>query len=885
MVANLTEAFDTRVAIKSYEDPESALPPALPPPFSPLPRRSCLLGGDRIDVRDVSELEHALFVYRHLTAAKPTLVLRLFLQDGSAVKSSRAATGPSTPTSAAAPPSLWSSARSPPASPAPPIRTPPPSPRRNTGPPAPGTATPPIRTPPQSPRAADPRRRSQPPAKKEKEKAEERAAGGESGLVWSRGQLIGTGGFGSVYLGLTESGAFIAVKQMELAPEGASADQAAAVASFEKEVQLMRRFSHPNIVRYIGLQHQGTTISILLEYVPGGSIASLLRRFGAFSERVVVAYTRQVLSGLAYLHDNQVVHRDIKGANILVDTNGVCKLADFGCSKAMQTLNVTRNKSVQGTPYWMAPEVIRQAGHGTPADVWSLACTVIEMGLAKPPWAEFTELTAVMFHIATSASLPAFPPFSPPAHDLLTRCFSRTPADRPTADQLLRHPWLASAPASASSTPAAALVAPSPSASLAPVEEHRTQLQSMAARTRSLMPGCLALLPPALLAHVFLALDSADDALRLARVCKAWRAVLADEELFWRPALARLTGRHVALAAALLGPKPPPAWKGKHTLLARVEGAWRRREFSAATPLRGHSKRPSVVRAGEGLVASAAEDKKVKLWDLARRKKLRSLKGHTAPVTCLALDAAWGKLYSGARDRTVRVWDAAERKCVRTLSGATDDVLCVAPFAPARLAAGSADKQLRVWDVATGQVLVAVVAHTGAVACVAEKESIVVSGSSDRSMKLWDLRTLGADGQTANVAPVLTVAAAHADALTAVLMPHTDASSFAIYSAAADGSVREWDLRYTGPDAPAASLRAHTDAVTDLCLSPDGAALVSASRDRTVRLWSRLRACVTHTLAVGDEVTSVALTPHMRLLCTTAADKHVRVYEASDAPH
>ncbi len=97
----------------------------------------------------------------------------------------------------------------------------------------------------------------------------------------------------------------------------------------------------------------------------GGSIAELLKKYGVFKEPLIRIYTKQILEGLEYLHAHDVVHRDIKGGNVLVDSNGVCKLADFGGAKKIyNAANKEQYTSLRGTPYWMAPEVIKQTGHG-----------------------------------------------------------------------------------------------------------------------------------------------------------------------------------------------------------------------------------------------------------------------------------------------------------------------------------------------------------------------------------------------------------------------------------------------------------------------------------------------------------------------------------------
>eukprot|EP00003_Mantamonas_plastica_P030291 TRINITY_DN7444_c1_g1_i6.p1 TRINITY_DN7444_c1_g1~~TRINITY_DN7444_c1_g1_i6.p1 ORF type:complete len:666 (+),score=211.52 TRINITY_DN7444_c1_g1_i6:2126-4123(+) len=207
----------------------------------------------------------------------------------------------------------------------------------------------------------------------------------------------------------------------------------------------MKGLSHPNIVRYLGTQTDDEHLNIFLEYVPGGSIASLLSKFGPFDENLVRVYTYQVLQGLDYLHSHNIVHRDIKGGNILVDKTGVVKLADFGASKKIEgLLNATGGmRSLQGTPYWMAPEVIRQSGHGKKADIWSVGCTVLEMFTAQHPWGSFHDHISALFHIAQSKGPPPMPShLSENANDFLLQCFERDPGQRPTAQQLLDHEWI-----------------------------------------------------------------------------------------------------------------------------------------------------------------------------------------------------------------------------------------------------------------------------------------------------------------------------------------------------------------------------------------------------------------------------------------------------------
>uniref|UniRef100_A0A452IN13 Protein kinase domain-containing protein n=1 Tax=Gopherus agassizii TaxID=38772 RepID=A0A452IN13_9SAUR len=115
---------------------------------------------------------------------------------------------------------------------------------------------------------------------------------------------------------------------------------------------------------------------IFMEFVPGGSISSIINRFGILPEIVFCKYTKQILKGVAYLHKNCVVHRDIKGNNVMLMPNGVIKLIDFGCAKRLAWVSLSGAhsemlKSVHGTPYWMAPEVINESGYGRKSDIWT----------------------------------------------------------------------------------------------------------------------------------------------------------------------------------------------------------------------------------------------------------------------------------------------------------------------------------------------------------------------------------------------------------------------------------------------------------------------------------------------------------------------------------
>ncbi|KAJ1481672.1 kinase-like domain-containing protein, partial [Baffinella frigidus] len=144
---------------------------------------------------------------------------------------------------------------------------------------------------------------------------------------------------------------------------------------------IMSQLEHPNIVRYRGTDRKGDMLYIFLELSPKGSISVVLRRWRPrFQMETLIIIYKQILQGLDFLHNQllPIIHRDVKGANVLLWADAVCKLADFGASKKLNALRTgtNENKTLIGTPFWMAPEVIRESGHGRKADVWSVGCTV-----------------------------------------------------------------------------------------------------------------------------------------------------------------------------------------------------------------------------------------------------------------------------------------------------------------------------------------------------------------------------------------------------------------------------------------------------------------------------------------------------------------------------
>ncbi|KAF0910169.1 hypothetical protein E2562_001383 [Oryza meyeriana var. granulata] len=254
---------------------------------------------------------------------------------------------------------------------------------------------------------------------------------------WMRGALLGSGSFGMVYEGISDEGAFFAVKEVSLLDQGSNAQQS--ILALEQEIALLSQFEHENIVQYYGTDKEESKLYIFIELVTQGSLLSLYQRY-KLRDSQVSAYTRQILNGLVYLHERNVVHRDIKCANILVHANGSVKLADFGLAKEMSKINMLR--SCKGSVYWMAPEVVNpKKTYGPQADIWSLGCTVLEMLTRQIPYPN-VEWTNAFFMIG-KGERPQIPSYlSIDAQDFISQCVQVDPEQRPSASQLLSHPFV-----------------------------------------------------------------------------------------------------------------------------------------------------------------------------------------------------------------------------------------------------------------------------------------------------------------------------------------------------------------------------------------------------------------------------------------------------------
>eukprot|EP00092_Neocalanus_flemingeri_P005834 GFUD01006278.1.p1 GENE.GFUD01006278.1~~GFUD01006278.1.p1 ORF type:complete len:1424 (+),score=191.28 GFUD01006278.1:322-4593(+) len=267
------------------------------------------------------------------------------------------------------------------------------------------------------------------------------------GVDWTKGTVLGTGAYSTCYQARdVETGTLMAAKQISFC-RNSDEEQDKVEQLIREEVLLISKLQHPHVVRMYGAIQEGSHINVFVEWMPGGSISSLLDKHGVFTEAVSLRYLHQILLGLDYLHSNGILHRDLKGANLLVDTSGHhLRIADFGAAARMMSKSTVPGEfqgQLQGTIAFMAPEVLRGDSYGRSCDIWSIGCCIIEMATTKPPWgaSDVSNHLALIFRIACAHEPPEVPQtLSPALRDLALRCLELDPNLRPSARELLLHP-------------------------------------------------------------------------------------------------------------------------------------------------------------------------------------------------------------------------------------------------------------------------------------------------------------------------------------------------------------------------------------------------------------------------------------------------------------
>jgi len=255
--------------------------------------------------------------------------------------------------------------------------------------------------------------------------------------IYLNSTKIGEGAAGEVFLATDcKTNEQIAIKKMPLNAQN--------IKLLTSEIHIMKESTHPNIVRYLDSFRVEDKLWVAMEFMGGGCLTEILEQFEdvQMTEGNIAWVCQETLKGLAYIHSLHRIHRDIKSDNILLGSEGEVKLADFGYA-AQLTQQKKKRQTIVGTPYWMAPELIRGQEYDTKVDIWSLGIMIMEMAEGEPPYMEFPPLRA-LFLITTKGIPDLKEPskWSQNFQNFVSLCLEKDPNQRPDASELLKHPFM-----------------------------------------------------------------------------------------------------------------------------------------------------------------------------------------------------------------------------------------------------------------------------------------------------------------------------------------------------------------------------------------------------------------------------------------------------------
>ena len=689
--------------------------------------------------------------------------------------------------------------------------------------------------------------------------------------------VLGQGGMGRVYK-VRHRG-----WEMDLAvktPLPQILEAVGGAAAFEHEAETWVNLGlHPHVVTCYYVRRLAGVPRVFAEFVDGGSLLDGIRagRFASLEKLLDVAI--QFAWGLHYAHEQGLVHRDVKPANVLLTTGGQVKVTDFGLARAEQLdLWVAGaapagrgGDGAAGTPAYMSPEQLGGETLTRRSDVWSYALSVLEMWSGERNWDYGSAAAEVLENYLAQGPRDAARPRLPaPVAALLGRCFQSDPEQRPH-DLAEVAAVLCEAYAAATGR---AYPRPEPRAGRGSADSLSNRAVSLldldpAADAGALWEQALAAEPQHLEAtfnravHEWSAgkLDDAELARRLAEALTSHAGEAHAHQLSARVALSLgdFTRALLALdAAAKLGASEADVLRDRALALAgqaagRDDAAARRLvrdAFKTLQPIDGDSEGPleldpsartlvpgqerlatlrgltsaalalAVTPDGKQVIAGGG-GREARAWDAATGAPLRKLVSEAGRLRSLAVTPDGRSLVWAAEEAPLRVFELSEGRVLRSCARVGGSALCLALSPDGRHAiVGSTDRTLRVFELASGQLIRTLEGHEDAVFAVAAGETRIVSGGRDGSVRVWDAQS-GAR---------LGVHRGHAGRVNAVAL---DEARRRLASAGEDKSVRVWPWDGGGE---AETLLGPTQAVTSLCFEASGRFLVSGSLDRGLRL-------------------------------------------------
>ena len=637
---------------------------------------------------------------------------------------------------------------------------------------------------------------------------------------------IGQGGFGRTYLALDDDRlkARCVIKQFSPQLQGTKALEKA-VKLFEQEaVRLYELGEHPQIPALLAYFEHDKRLYLVQQFIEGNTLLQELAQNGVFIEQRIREVLAGILPILKFVHDHQVIHRDITPSNIIrrkFDNKLV--LIDFGVAKLLSVEATNQPGTKIGTEGYAPIEQLR-SGRAYPAsDIYSLGATCLFLMTQVKPEDLYDPLEGrwlwrERLHEKGRA-------ISEPIAQILDKMLKDLVSERyPSAAAVMKdlRTALSSPPVMASSVGGVAR-----SSGLATDSYPSLIASQSASQPRVNQPS-------------------------------------VSQPHLSQPSMSKPSGSQARVSGA-----PPSRQPVSKAPLSRqpVSGS---HQWRCLHTLIGHSRWVTAVAisADGNTIASGGLDDSIKVWDRSTGELLRTLTGHHKPINCLSISPDGQTLVSGSDDHTVRVWHLASGNLLRSLTGHTRDVNSVVISTDGQLlASGSEDRTVRLWNLATGEMLRAFSGLAGMVRSVALSPNgqFLVSGGLDNQIKLWSLKTNE---------PVRTLPNGHFNSVNAVVIAPDGKT---LVSASKDKTIKVWDLTAS---AVVRTLAGHMDSVNAIAMSSNGKLLVSGSSDTTIRFWNLETGTLSGSLTEHiSAVNAVALTADGKFLVSGSSDSKVKVWQ------
>ena len=648
--------------------------------------------------------------------------------------------------------------------------------------------------------------------------------------------VLGEGGMGRVYRVRHRAwGLDLAVK----APLPAVLEAAGGADLFEREAETWVNLGlHPHVVTCHYVRRASGVPLVFAELVDGGSLHEAIHTGRLDSAETILDVAVQFAWGLHHAHQQGLVHRDVKPANLMLTADGVAKVTDFGLARARPVRLALRGSAPAGhtmtvegggggTPAYVSPEQARGEAMSRRSDLWSFALCVLEMFLGRRSWNLGIAAPEVLRSYREDGLVAEGQPKMPPeVADLLERSFAESPESRPhdlaEAAGVLRAAWEKLA--------GRAYPRQEPRGGTGSADALNNRAVSLvdlgrAAEAAALWKRALAAEPQhpeatynaVLAAWAEGALADPEAVRRMEEACASHGSSARAQQLAARLHLALGQGSEAAAALARA-----TSLGGTDDLARDVEAAAR----PPAAPRRTLRGLPGPVAAlaltPDGRTVVAGSGAEVRVWDAASGQVLRTLAVEGGPVRALVVLPGGRFLLVGAEGAPLTQWDLTSGRAVRTFERTVGypTSLALVPGAPIVVVGGS-DRTVRVFDAAAGRCLREIAAHDDAVTAVAAGATRLASASRDGTVRLWSRE----DGR-----PLARLALPTGRALALVL----DEAQSRVVAAGDDGVVRDWGIHSREL---VRSYVSHAQPVQALALSPDGSLLLSGSSDRTVRVF------------------------------------------------